>query len=983
MKTFHKAVSESAHPITSHIVASILTGTGTLLPGADLTFSPGALTWDLSTPSWNAGSVAWPNNGDVAIFSAANGAQVTVADVTSADVRGIYGGRIHFQSTGYELTSTVPGGAKMQMSFGTAIEVGPGVTATLRNIALTASGDGTTISGGGTLRLAESASLWRTSSGQLRIGGGTSVQLLDGGNLGGAFLGNTIVVGNSGNGSLSIDGGTLTIGNGTQNRSLIVGAASTATSPEVTLQSGSIWIKPNATSALVLGTSSMGSNTSLFRLNGGVLRTPGVRSEGGNARFVFNGGTLQTVVASPNLFEGVAEVLIGQEPARLSSGDSYGGFDSQMSAPLRHDPALGNARDGGLIKQDFGGIRLAPGGTYRGDTVVERGVLTFPDPALANESTVHLGSGGILDLDFQGAMQVARFYVNGQPQAAGTWGAEGSGAANVSSNFRGTGVLRVLASGPLLPVLVPAKGPWLGRDWDPAILATIPDPLVMTDGSPVTTAAQWHEERRPEILHLFKEHIYGHNAVERPQQMTFSAGAKSAVFSGKATRQKVDINFSGPGGNGGFPVYIHVPTSGTPKGIFLYIGPNDGDSTNTSSYPAEAAIDRGYAVAGFQFSDLAADSETSGLTSGVFNVFGPTGTWQNNRYPDRPSNAWSAIGAWAWGASRCIDYFKSEDSLKSLPIAVLGHSRRGKAALWCGAQDTRVDLTIPNSSGSTGAAMARIKGGERVAKINGDFAHWFCDNYKDFNDREEDLPVDQHMLVALCAPRLVYVQSSYDDYWADPNAEFESCAQAGPVYDLFGLGLVGRRNRPGANVPLHTGSIGYHARGGEYDGGHRLTAYDWHRFMDYADLHFPKISDSLKAWRKSNGLNELGGDDLRAASADGVSNILKYALNLPGAGGSLESLAPRMSKGGDAGLPVFEINGSAGLDFQFVRRKAETSPGISYIVERTEDFQFWNEVASPAEVVSIDETWERVTFRTNPNDPFSGREFLRLRIGKD
>ena len=960
------------------VAVILLAAAGENLKGADLVRVAGNSIWDLSSTTWNGGTTAWSNASDTAIFSAAGGGNMRVEDVTALDARGIFGSLISFRANGYELYSNVAGGAKMQLSGGTAVEVRPGITATFGGVALTASGDATTISGGGTLHMSNAGSIWRSSSGQLRIGGNSTVRLAAGANLGGAFLGNTIVVGHNGNGTLHIDGGDVNVGNGSQNRSLIVGGASSATNAQVNLNEGTVWIKTNSSSGLILGTSAMGTNQSTFRLNGGFLRTPDVRSEGGNASFIFNGGTLQTTAASPSLFAGVYKVLVGAEPARLSSGDGYGGYSSTMSAPLTRDPSLGNARDGGVVKLDFGEIRLAPGSNYQGDTVVERGVLTLPDPALSMESSVRLGTNGKLNLDFDGVITVKNLHINGQPQTPGTWGGEGSGANHISSNFLGSGVLKVLSKGAVPTTMVPTKGQWLGRDWDPALLATIPDPLVMEDGSPVTTPSKWIEERRSEVLELFKEHVYGHNAVESPQQLRFSAGTKTSVFSGKATRQRVDISYTGPGGSGGFPVHIHVPVSGKVKGIFLYIGPSSGDSTNTSSYPAEAAINRGYAVAGFRFSDLADDSESTALKSGVFSVFGPTGTWQNNLYPDRPSNAWSAVGAWAWGASRCIDYFKSVPSLEPLPIAVLGHSRRGKAALWCGAQDSRVDLTIPNSSGSTGAAMARLKGGERVAKINGDFAHWFCDNYKKFNDNEEAMPVDQHMLVALCAPRLVYVQSSYVDYWADPNAEFESCLQAGPIYDLFDLGIVGSRARPGANIPLHTGAIAYHARGDEFDGGHRLTAYDWQRFMDYADLRFPAISSSLKSWRKSNGLNELGEDDFRTRSADGVSNIMKYALNLP----DVEDPAFQMTMGGNSGLPAFAPNGEAGVDFQFVRRKAATVPGIRYIPEQTEDFEFWDPLASPAGVASIDGTWERVTFRNDFDESSSGRKFFRLRVGK-
>ena len=179
---------------------------------------------------------------------------------------------------------------------------------------------------------------------------------------------------------------------------------------------------------------------------------------------------------------------------------------------------------------------------------------------------------------------------------------------------------------------------------------------------------------------------------------------------------------------------------------------------------------------------------------------------------------------------------------------MLGHSRGGKTALWCGAQDTRVDLTISNSSGSTGAAMARGKQGETIARINKSFPYWFCDNYKKYNNREDSLPVDQHMLLALCAPRPVYVQSSSADAHADPAAEFRSCQLATPVYRLFGLTGIPSSAKPKHNTPIAKGHVGYHVRADGYEGDndpgnggwHTLKAYDWARYMDFADRHFPK-----------------------------------------------------------------------------------------------------------------------------------------------
>ncbi len=359
----------------------------------------------------------------------------------------------------------------------------------------------------------------------------------------------------------------------------------------------------------------------------------------------------------------------------------------------------------------------------------------------------------------------------------------------------------------------------------------LPDALKTSQGQIVNTVSDWEKKRRPVILILFEDNIYG-QMPDKYEAISFEVTREEpAAMDGKAHLKEVAITVR----NNRKPLTIHLvlftPTSALkPSGVFLLINNRETQNTDPSRkiksgfWPAEMLIDSGYAIAAFHISNASPDDKND-YRKGVLEL-----------YPDQltADNGMKAIGAWAWAASRVMDYFKTNPDIDFSKVCIVGHSRGGKASLWAGAQDTRFAVVFSSCSGNTGAALSRRQSGETIKVINTNFPHWFNNNYKKYNENVNVLPVDQHMLISLLAPRPVYTTNATEDLWADPVGSYISLLEARSVYGLYGKSSGLTLNVPVPDSPIIRSIMGYHIRKGNHD----LTAYDWINFIRFANYHF-------------------------------------------------------------------------------------------------------------------------------------------------
>ena len=382
----------------------------------------------------------------------------------------------------------------------------------------------------------------------------------------------------------------------------------------------------------------------------------------------------------------------------------------------------------------------------------------------------------------------------------------------------------------------------------------LPDVLQCNDGTRVCSAFDWVQKRRPEVLDAFRKTMFG-CLPPRPDKTYFETlSVKEDALNGTAIRKEIRLNFAmNDGKTHSFVMLLYIPRNAA-KPVPVYLGLNFKGNHNCTSeadvmmtgfnshgeivekersnqvhrWQFEETVKRGFASATVCYHDIYPDEkESDSWRKSIYNLF------FSNESDEEFHTHGSAISAWAWGLSRMLDFLEGESAIDCSKAMVHGHSRLGKTSLWAGANDTRFKLVVSNDSGCSGAAISRRCIGETVEIITHYFPHWFVSEYYKYANRELELPLDQHWLISLIAPRYGAIASAVKDTWADPKGEFLSGAYANDVYKLFGTETYSPDAMPEIDTYL-TSAVSYHIR----TGGHDQTLVDW--------THYWEIGDKLK-----------------------------------------------------------------------------------------------------------------------------------------
>ncbi len=382
----------------------------------------------------------------------------------------------------------------------------------------------------------------------------------------------------------------------------------------------------------------------------------------------------------------------------------------------------------------------------------------------------------------------------------------------------------------------------------------VPEALITFEGEKVLNEKDWTEKRRPELYRFFEQQVYGEVPGQLDEYSYKVMENSENALGGKAHRKQIEVTLKKNDRSITFTILLYLPKNVKRAPLFLGynfhgnhtvtqdpqvniskawsennadLGINDNVLNEASRggrvnrWAIEKIIAAGFGLATIYYGEV--DPDKNDFSDGLHQLFYD----QDQLRPN--ANEWGSVAAWAFGLSRAMDYLIDDGDVEHTKVIVFGHSRLGKAALWAGASDKRFAGVISNDSGCGGAALSKRKFGETIGRINRAFPHWFCDNFEQFNENEEALPVDQHLLLALIAPRPLYVASAVEDEWADPKGEFLSAYHASVVYQLMGKDGISSAAMPTIDRPVqHT--VAYHIR----SGGHDVTEYDWEQYLQWA-----------------------------------------------------------------------------------------------------------------------------------------------------
>lgn len=394
----------------------------------------------------------------------------------------------------------------------------------------------------------------------------------------------------------------------------------------------------------------------------------------------------------------------------------------------------------------------------------------------------------------------------------------------------------------------------------------LPEVLVGMKGDKIESAKQWRNERRPEIIKLFQDNVYG-EIPSAPKGIFFKEVSEKYILDGKGRQKQIKLWFDQGREDICLNLLVYFPVK-CEKPVPVFANMNfrgnytisfddeimfpegyvreykekekpelfleSARGSRADKYPLQQIIESGFGLVTACYEDIMPDDYEWYEKS-----LERLQTVIDNPVPYKEKT--SAISIWAWCLIRIMDFIEKYEVFDNSKVCVIGHSRLGKTSIWAGVNDERFSIVVSNDSGCGGAAITRRCYGETLEAINTQFPHWFCKKFKDYVNKEDQLPLDQHMLLSLVAPRPLYVASAEDDLWADPKGEFLSAFHSGKVYELYGIKGLKDAQMPQVNSPKNDTYVAYHIR----NGGHAINEYDWRNYIDFCQRHMSNMLTNM------------------------------------------------------------------------------------------------------------------------------------------